>query len=137
MIRTRALASALVTVAALLAAGAAPAAAQSAAAATSCYGGAKNLNYRYQVGPKDYGPFTTSSRCGDINMRLTTDNGAFLYACVVFVEHTDRCNHDNTYSLHGTPWATVATDVRDGTRFVLRVGPYDTDAQNVNFQLAY
>ncbi|WP_330291287.1 hypothetical protein [Streptomyces sp. NBC_00576] len=138
MIRTRALASALVTVAALLGAGAAPAAAQASAAATSCYGGAKNLNYRYKGdGPREYGPFTTSSRCGDINMRLTTDDQSFLYACVVFVDHTDKCNHDNTYSLHGTPWATVATDVKDGTRFVLRVGPYDTDAQNVNFQLAY
>ena len=136
MIKTRALASALVTVAALLGAGAAPAAAQSSAAATSCYGGAKNLNYRYQVGPKEYGPYTTSSRCGDINMRLTTDEG-FLYACVVFVDHTDKCNHDNTYSLHGTPWATVATDVKDGTRFVLRVGVIGADAQNVNFQLAY
>ncbi|MEU4088647.1 hypothetical protein ACFXAW_13375 [Streptomyces sp. NPDC059445] len=137
MSRTKALASALVTVAALLGAGAAPAAAQSSAAATSCYGGAKTLNYRYQAGPRDYGPFTTSSRCGDINMRLTTDDQSFLYACVVFIDHTDKCNHDNTYSLHGTPWATVATDVKDGTRFVLRVGPYDTFAQNVNFQLAY
>jgi hypothetical protein len=137
MIKTRALASALITVAALLGAGAAPAAAQSSAAATSCYGGAKNLNYRYQAGPKEFGPFTTSSRCGDINMRLTTDDGGFLYACVVFVDHTDKCNHDNKYSLHGTPWATVATEVKDGTSFVLRVGPYDTDAQNVDFQLAY
>ncbi|ELP68534.1 hypothetical protein ACKI1I_04055 [Streptomyces turgidiscabies] len=138
MIRTRMLASALVTVAALLGAGAAPAAAQASAAATTCYGGAKNLNYRYKGdGPREYGPFTTSSRCGDINMRLTTDDQSFLYACVVFVDHTTKCNHDNTYSLHGTPWATVATDVKDGTRFVLRVGPYDTGAQDVDFQLAY
>ncbi|MFE2536332.1 hypothetical protein [Streptomyces sp. NPDC059371] len=137
MTKTRALASALVTVAALLGAGAAPAAAHSSAAATSCYGGAKTLNYRYQAGPREFGPFTTSSRCGDINMRLTTDDGGFLYACVVFVDHTDDCNHGDKYSLHGTPWATVATDVKDGTRFVLRVGPYDTDAQNVDFQLAY
>ncbi|MCX4908909.1 hypothetical protein [Streptomyces sp. NBC_00878] len=138
MVRNKALASALLTTAALLGVGVAPASAQSSAAAVSCYGGAKTLTYRYSTSPVSYGTYTTSSRCNDINMRLITDEpGVFLYACAVFVDHTTKCNHDNTYSLHGTEWLTVATDVKDGTHFVLRVGPYDTDAQNVTFQLAY
>ncbi|WP_217555751.1 hypothetical protein [Streptomyces sp. GbtcB6] len=139
MTRNRAFASALFTATALLGVGVAPASAQSSATATSCYGGAKTLTYHYSTSPVSYGTYTTSSRCNDINMRLLTDSpaGVFLYACVVFVDHTSKCNNDDTYSLHGTEWATVATDVKDGTHFVLRVGPYDTDAQNVTFQIAY
>jgi len=110
-----------------------------AQAATSCYGGAISLHYDYHVGPVDYGPYTTTSRCNDINMRLLTDgpNGVFLYACVVFVDHTNACNHGDTYGVFGPPWDTVATDVKDGTHFKLRVGPYDTDAQHVDFQIAF
>ncbi|MFD9395272.1 hypothetical protein ACFWBB_32435 [Streptomyces sp. NPDC060000] len=136
MIRSRAFASALFTAAALLGVGVAPASAQPSAAAVSCYGGAKTLTYHYQTAAKEYGTYTTSSRCGDINMRLTTDTG-YLDACVVFIDHTTKCNNGDAYTTHGTEWATVATDVKDGTHFVLRVHAYDTDAQNVTFQLAY
>ena len=64
----------------------------SAEAATSCYGGAVNENFNINNGfPKDYGPFYTTSRCNDINMRLTTDiAGVFLDACVVFVKYTNQ-----------------------------------------------
>ncbi|MFJ1811424.1 MULTISPECIES: hypothetical protein [unclassified Streptomyces] len=139
MIGSRAFVSVVFTAAALLGVGVAPASAQPSTAAVSCYGGAKTLTYHYQTAPKEYGTYTTSSRCGDINIRLSanTPEGAFLDACVVFVDHTTKCNHDDTYSTHGTEWATVATDVKDGTHFVLRVHAYDTDAQNVTFQIAY
>lgn len=138
MIRNRTLASALFTTAALLAVGVTPASAQSSAAATSCYGGAKTLTYKYQTAAKEYGTYTTSSRCNDINLRLITDEpGVYLDACVVFVDHTALCNNDDAYTTHGTEWGTVATDVKDGTHFVLRVHAYDTDAQNVTFQIAY
>jgi hypothetical protein len=141
MIRSRTFASALFTAAALLGAGVAPASAQSAqssAAAVSCYGGAKTLTYHYQAAAKEYGTYTTSSRCNDINMRLITDvPGVYLDACVVFVDHTTKCNNGDAYTTHGTEWGTVATDVKDGTHFVLRVHAYDIDAQNVTFQLAY
>lgn len=111
----------------------------SAEAATSCYGGAVNENFNINNGfPKDYGPFYTTSRCNDINMRLTTDiAGVYLDACVVFVKYTNQCNHGGAYVTQGPPWGTVATDVKDGTKFVVRVRPYDADAQNVNFQLAF
>ncbi|MCT9007658.1 hypothetical protein, partial [Streptomyces rhizosphaerihabitans] len=137
MIRSRAFASVLFTAAALLGVGVAPASAQSSAAAVSCYGGAKTLTYHYQGAAKEYGTYTTSSRCGDINIRLgaNTPEAAFLDACVVFVDHTSLCNN-NAYTTHGTEWGTVATDVKDGTRFVLRIHAYDTDVHDVTFQLA-
>ncbi|MFD4501900.1 hypothetical protein [Streptomyces sp. NPDC058457] len=141
MTRSRAFASVLFTAAALLGVGVAPASAQNSApsaAATSCYGGAKTLTYHYQAAAKEYGTYTTSSRCNDINLRLITDEpGVYLDACVVFVDHTSKCNNGDAYTTHGTEWGTVATDVLDGTHFVLRVHAYDIDAQNVTFQIAY
>jgi hypothetical protein len=116
----------------------APASAEPAAAAVSCYGGAKSLTYHYSASAVEYGTYTTTSRCNDINIKLTTDiPGVYLNACVVFVDHTNLCNHDNTYSTFGPQWATVATDVKDGTHFRLRVHAYDTDAQTVQFLLAF
>ncbi|MGW7240971.1 hypothetical protein [Streptomyces sp. NPDC054804] len=138
MIRSRILPAALITAAALLGVGVAPASAQSTAAAVSCYGGAKTLTYHYQAAAKEYGTYTTSSRCNDINMRLITDApGVYLDACVVFTDHTTKCNNGDAYTTHGTEWGTVATDVLDGTHFILRVHAYDIDAQNVTFQIAY
>jgi hypothetical protein len=110
----------------------------SAQPATSCYGGAISLTYHYSASAVEYGTYTTTSRCKDINMRLTTDvPGVYLDACVVFVDHTSLCNNDNAYQTMGPPWLTVATDVKDGTHFKLRVHAYDTDAQLVHFQLAF
>ncbi|MFI6658909.1 hypothetical protein ACIBL8_25630 [Streptomyces sp. NPDC050523] len=138
MIRQRTFAAALFTAAALLGAGVAPASAHSSAAAVSCYGGAKPLTYHYNPAAVEYGTYTTTSRCNDINIRLITDEpGVYLDACVVFVDHTTKCNNGDAYTTHGTEWGTVATDVKDGTHFVLRVHAYDTDAQNVAFQIAY
>ncbi|MEU6816939.1 hypothetical protein [Streptomyces sp. NPDC046860] len=138
MTRTRRTAAVLAAATALLAAGAtAPAAAQPERAATSCYGGAKSLTYRYSTAAVEFGTYTTTSRCGDINIKLSSSATGFLDACIVFVDHTSLCNHDNTYSTFGPQWATVATDVKDGTRFKLRVHAYDTDAQVVPFQLAF
>ncbi|WP_329035072.1 hypothetical protein OHT61_03955 [Streptomyces sp. NBC_00178] len=139
MTRTRGTVAVLAAATALLAGGAtSPALAQSTAAAASCYDGAKSLTYRYSAAAVEFGTYTASSRCSDINIKLNTSApGVFLDACVVFVDHTSLCNHGNTYSTFGPQWATVATDVKDGTRFKLRVHAYDTDAQVVPFQLAY
>ncbi|BDH03953.1 hypothetical protein [Streptomyces seoulensis] len=138
MTRTRRTAAVLAATTALLAAGAtAPAVALPERAATTCYGGAKSLTYRYSTAAVEFGTYTTTSRCGDINIKLSSSATGFLDACIVFVDHTTLCNHDNTYSTFGPQWATVATDVKDGTRFKLRVHAYDTDAQVVPFQLAF
>ncbi|HEY0496088.1 MAG TPA: hypothetical protein VGD48_10105 [Kutzneria sp.] len=135
----RRLLPALLAVPFLLGLTALPASAQIGVAqpATSCFGGAISLTYHYSTAAVEYGTYTTSSRCKDINMRLTTDNGTFLDACVVFVDHTTLCNNDNAYQTMGPPWLTVATDVKDGTHFKLRVHAYDIDSQLVHFQLAF
>ncbi|MGD1218380.1 MULTISPECIES: hypothetical protein [Streptomyces] len=138
MTRTRRTTAVLAAVTALLTGAAtAPALAQSETAATSCYGGAKSLTYHYSADAVEFGTYTTSSRCADINIKLSSSATGFLDACIVFVDHTSLCNHDDTYSTFGPQWATVATDVKDGTHFRLRVHAYDTDAQVVPFQLAY
>ena len=85
-----------------------------ASAATSCYGGAKSwqlTDYAATIGP-----YTTTSRCGDINLKVDQGNAR---ACVIFIDHTSACN-----SLKDTfpgEWVVVADDVRDGTRFKVRV----------------
>src|SRR5438094_6170053 len=47
------------------------------APAVSCYGGAVNVAF---VDTGEFGPYTTTSRCRDINMRTT--NGTNTYVCV-------------------------------------------------------
>ena len=45
---------------------------------------------------------------------MRTTNGTNTYACVVFVAHTRDCNY---VTLLGPSWTTIATDVKDGTRW--------------------
>lgn len=118
--------------------GLAPAASAEPITVLACNDGAVSRTYHYSAAAVEYGTFTTTSRCNDINMKLTTNiPGVYLDACVVFVDHTTLCNHGNTYSTFGPQWGTVATDVKDGTRFKLRVHAYDTDAQVVDFKLSF
>jgi len=85
-----------------------------ASAATSCYGGAKSwelTNYAATIGP-----YTTTSRCSDINLKVDQGNAR---ACVIFIDHTSECNSlKDTYP---GQWVVVADDVRNGTRFKVRV----------------
>lgn len=68
---------------------------------------------------------------------VSSSAAGFLDVCVVFVDHTFLCDHGGTYSALGPRWAAVATGVRDGTGFRLRVRAYDGDAQIVLFRLAF
>jgi hypothetical protein len=90
-----------------------------ASAATTCLGGAKSFEVSGAEGSA--GPYTTSSRCQDINLDV---DGEGFAACVIFVDHTDRCNyHSFVYGADG--WVTIATDVRDGTRFKVAVWAFE------------
>lgn len=104
-----------------------------AAAATSCYGGAVDASWPHYYTP-DLGPYTTSSRCRDINFRSVTNSTVTV--CVVFVRHTYECNYETTV---GTSWRTIATDVRDGTRFYVRVlhSPFGGPATYYQAKVAY
>jgi hypothetical protein len=124
----------LVAALALLGLAAVPAA---AAPAASCYGGAIALTYHYHAAYVTYGTYTTTSRCKDINVRMDNNDGQLIVVCVVFVDHTDKCNDNGLWHIIGPGWLTAATDVKDGTHFQLRVHGYDEGAQLEPFHLAF
>jgi hypothetical protein len=69
------------------------------------------FHYREKVGT-----YTTTSRCRDINVKTEWE---YVEVCVVFIDHTDECNRWTR--LPTGKWTVVASDVRDGTRFELRI----------------
>jgi hypothetical protein len=101
------------------------------ASATTCYGGAVTKQY----GDGAYfGPYTASSRCTDINLRLIAGTSDYVNACVVFIDHTSQCNRWT--KVPKGPWRTIATDVLDGTHFEVLVGvPLEGDDATV--QIAF
>lgn len=105
----------------------------SATAAVTCYGGAVPWTYPGS-GVVERGPYTASTRCQDINLR--TDVG-MIFACVVFIDHTDDCNRGNVYQDVGAYWKVIASDVRNGTRFKIRLRDLGADYVATNGQVAY
>ncbi|GGQ75768.1 hypothetical protein [Couchioplanes azureus] len=91
-----------------------------AAAATSCYGGQVSVTYTAGSARQNFGPYTASDRCNDVNVRVPGGDH-FVFACVVFVDHTEKCNRNDTFQGVGKDWVAVATDVRNGTRFKVRL----------------
>ncbi|WIX90396.1 hypothetical protein [Amycolatopsis sp. DG1A-15b] len=112
--------------AALLVTGSFLAPAPVAAAATSCYGGAVTAHYGDAL---ELGPYTTTSRCIDINLKLTSGTSAYVNACVKFAK-TGRCNYWTR--VNKGSWRTIATDVLDGTKFTVPLGvPLEGDDATV------
>lgn len=88
-----------------------------AAPLATCYSGAKRTYFATGGWGGDAGPFRTTSRCRDINVRNSSDFGTD--ACVIFVDRTDSCNYW-TYLPPRSGWTVVATNVRDGVNFRVR-----------------
>ncbi|MDX3519941.1 hypothetical protein [Streptomyces scabiei] len=108
----------------------APASAATAAtAAASCYGGAVTVRYG-EV--RDFGPYVTTSRCTDINMRMTGGDADFGWACVKFA----RAGGCNYWTKIGRSWTTIATDVLNGTTFTVPNG-VDLEGSSATFQIAF
>ncbi|MEU7840521.1 hypothetical protein AB0B39_06085 [Micromonospora sp. NPDC049114] len=127
---------AVATAAALLASGA-PAQAAQAAAPTAqsadstdftsgpnlfaplatCYGGAVRSFFQTGGYGGQAGPYRTTTRCRDINVRNASPYGTD--ACVIFIDKTGNCNYW-TYLPANSGWVTVATNVRDGVNFRVR-----------------
>ncbi|MEV5846711.1 hypothetical protein AB0M32_32565 [Streptomyces sp. NPDC051985] len=110
----------------------APASAATAAnatAATSCYGGAVTVHYGEVL---DFGPYRTTSRCADINMRVVGGDAEYVVACVKF-EKTGVCNR---WTKVGWSWTTIATDVLDGTKFTVPNG-VDLEGSSATIQIAF
>lgn len=86
------------------------------ALAAACYDNAVTVAYDgIGVYPENSQHWTTSPRCNDINMRVA---GGSVSACVIFIDHTQDCNHWTTV---GTGWVTIATNVKDYTNFQVGV----------------
>lgn len=88
-------------------------------AATSCYGGARSATIRLPHGFNAVGPYYTTNRCMDINVRLTyvryqTDARSCLERAN---GATISCSRWKLLPYPG--WATLSTNVRDNTRFRL------------------
>jgi len=90
-------------------------AASASSAATTCYGGAVTVRYGDVV---DFGPYWTTSRCQDVNMRVISGTADYVDACVKFAK-TGTCNR---WTKVGRSWTTIATDVLDGTKFTVPNG---------------
>lgn len=108
--------------------------------ATTCYGGASWFYFGVSpvtlTGPSNTA-LTTTNRCFDINMRKSTTVKGSMWACVIFVDHTNECNY---YTEITTSWQTIATDVLDNTHFKVEViwdwvAQYDPPYASI--QLAY
>ncbi|WP_432189044.1 hypothetical protein [Streptomyces sp. Tue6028] len=99
------------------------------APATSCYGGAVTV---YTGDSLEFGPYTSSSRCNDINARIVGGDAGSVNACVKFVRH-GRCNY---WTGVGRSWTTIATDVKDGSTFTVPLG-VDLEGATAHVQIAY
>jgi hypothetical protein len=86
-----------------------------ASASTTCYGGAVTVRYGDAL---EFGPYRTTTRCDDINMRVIGGTADYVNACVKFAK-TGTCNR---WTKVGRSWTTIATDVLDGSRFTVPVG---------------
>ncbi|MEU8152465.1 hypothetical protein AB0B94_02215 [Micromonospora sp. NPDC048986] len=96
--------------------------APSSAAAASCYGGAVG----WKTGAfglssqATFGPYYASSRCVDVNLRVTSAPEADVYsACVRFGSATASCNYQTIVA--GGSWRVIATNVKDGTKLYVSI----------------
>ncbi|WP_405555967.1 hypothetical protein [Streptomyces sp. NBC_01171] len=96
---------------------------------TSCYGGAVTVSYGDAV---EFGPYTTTSRCADINLRMVSGDAEFVWACVKFTR-VGECNY---WTKVGRSWKTIATDVKDGSTFTVPLG-VDLEGSSARVQIAF
>jgi hypothetical protein len=100
-----------------------PTEAKSTHAAVTCYGQAFSIGFPstayvlYEF-PSRSTPYVTSSYCNDINLKFTSLPGsAAVRICFV---HANYCNSWKVYSATNQ-WYTPATDVLDGTTYVVQM----------------
>ncbi|MGW5044347.1 hypothetical protein [Streptomyces griseoluteus] len=98
-------------------------------AETSCYGGAVTVSYGDAL---EFGPYTTTSRCADINLRMVGGDAEFVWACVKFTR-VGECNY---WTKVGRSWKTIATDVKDGSKFTVPLG-VDLEGSSARVQIAF
>ncbi len=94
------------------------------AAAATCYGGAVSKTFAMGTDEAEhrFGPYTTTSRCDDINLRITSwGNASPLVVRVCFHPSSGgtTCNSWKEFykSSDLNQWRVIASDVRDGTSY--------------------
>lgn len=92
-------------------------AAQAAGCRAAPYSASFNLYFETEPS-QVLGTYTTTSQCQDINLRSTS--GTSYRACVIFVRLGSNCNYDTAVPASGA-WVNIATNVKDGTRFNVRI----------------
>ncbi|MEU5655355.1 hypothetical protein ABZ802_07050 [Streptomyces sp. NPDC047737] len=106
-----------------MAAGALTVGAASPAAAATCYGGAVSKTFSMGTDQAEhrFGPYTTTSRCSDINLKFTSwGNADPLYVRVCFHPSSGGTSCNSWKEFHSgdlNEWRVIADDVKDGTRY--------------------
>ncbi|MGW1295302.1 hypothetical protein [Streptomyces sp. NPDC002533] len=108
----------------IMAAGALTVGTASNAAAATCYGGATKETFKMGTDEAghSFGPYTTSSRCKDINLRMTTwgsANTLKVRVCFHPSSGGTTCNSwkDFTKGNALDKWREIAIDVKTGTKY--------------------
>lgn len=94
-------------------------AAGTTAVAASCYGGERYIPTTSPgFYPSGSSRLTTSSRCNDINLRITNNDSNGKKVRVCFYPSSGGLQCQSSWKrVYGSSWRVIATDVRDGTRF--------------------
>ncbi|TCC19623.1 hypothetical protein [Kribbella speibonae] len=87
--------------------------------AATCYGGAKVVDIPWSYDTfylPASGTWSTSSRCEDINLKLT-DAIIDYEVRVCFFPSSGGMSCQGSYKKVGKSWKVIASDVKDGTKF--------------------
>jgi hypothetical protein len=95
--------------------------AKPASAATSCYGGA--VSFSTTVWDTTLGPYYTTSRCNDINLRFSNlPHDVAVDVCWTNYNYCRSTYYGYTTIYAGnTSWHVIAFDVADGTKFTVKL----------------
>lgn len=103
------------------------------ASAATCLGGAKSWTKEWGGGfyvPKD-GTWTTTSRCADINLKITTTLPLEVRVC--FFPSSGGMSCQSSYKKVGSSWKVVASGVKDGTKFRLQFRSSSAESGHVAY----
>ncbi|MEU4979315.1 hypothetical protein [Streptomyces sp. NPDC021969] len=107
----------------VMAAGALTVGTASNAQAATCYGGASHQTFNMGTDEAEhrFGPYYTTSRCNDINLKLTSwgnANPLFVRVCFYPTSGGVSCNSWKEFDKSDlNDWRVIATDVKDGTKY--------------------
>jgi hypothetical protein len=108
-----------------------------ATAAVSCYGGA--TSYTIRNGDK-LGTFTASTRCRDVNVRVTRTSQPLrtdVRVCFVDAGYCNAWRVVHIAEAGMNEWVVAASDVRDGVRFNIETDLNSSQVVFATMDVAY